>query len=476
MFSGDSSSWGSGGIHMDHALAEIQHTSFEGNKAVFGAGFHAVFSQVTSVNNTFEGNRAAGGGGIHLENSDCLIDQCNFEENQAFDGTGGAIDYWADSTIFDRAYHLTVAKSMMLANSSSVHSGAVRIEQDATDSTLVLITVDSCQFEGNHSDIYGSLRIGGGIRDFTVSNSVFSGNTSNRYVAGPGFITSSTGSVINCVFYSNFTQYSDSTYTSHGCSLGSGAQADFINNTFADTSSSAGVGLSVRRGSNANLLNCIFWGTGYRPVSLVTAAERGCTITVNYCNIENGIDSIFVSDSASTLLYGEGNISVDPLFADLQNGELRLTDDSPCIGAGINVLEVEGTLLHAPSRDMEGSERPSPQNTQSDMGAYESVLGYPVSYHQRHLSEEQNDPGLSVFPNPSMASFFISYHVRTGSEVEINIFNSMGQCLETLVSMHQPAGIYQMNWDAGGYPGGTYFCRIRTSGEPAETVTLILLK
>jgi hypothetical protein len=52
----------------------------------------------------------------------------------------------------------------------------------------------------------------------------------------------------------------------------------------------------------------------------------------------------------------------------------------------------------------------------------------------------------------------------------------MGQCLETLVSMYQPAGIYQMNWDAGGYTGGTYFCRIRTGGEPAETVTLILLK
>jgi hypothetical protein len=110
------------------------------------------------------------------------------------------------------------------------------------------------------------------------------------------------------------------------------------------------------------------------------------------------------------------------------------------------------------------------------MGAYENVLGYPVSYHPRHLPEEQNGPGLSVFPNPSTESFFISYHVRTGSEIEISIYNSMGQCLETLVSMYQPAGIYQMNWDAGGYTGGTYFCRIRTGGEPAETVTLILLK
>jgi hypothetical protein len=472
----DSSSWGSGGLHLDHAMAEIFQCTFQDGRAVFGGGFHALFSQVTSVNNQFIGNRTGGGGGIHLENSDCLIDQCHFEGNQALDGTGGAIDCWADTTIFGRAYRLTLARSVIVDNTSFVHSGAARIEQGNSGSTLLEVVVDSCQFTRNHSDVYGSLRIGGGMHDFRVSNTVFSGNTSNRYVAGPGFITNSTGSVYNCVFTSNYSQFAASTYNAHGCSLGSEAQVDFINCTFADTSAAGGVGLSVRRGSRANLMNCIFRETGYRPISLVTAADLGCTMTVNYCNIENGIDSIYVSDSTSTLIYGDGNISEDPRFANFQNGDLHLTDDSPCIGAGRNMLEVEGKLLHAPDRDIEGMARPSPQNTQTDMGAYESVLGYPVSNHPGHLPGESDDPEVTVFPNPFRESVVISYHVHTLSAVDISIYNSRGQQVETLVSAYQPTGEYQVDWNAIWVESGIYFCRIRTNREHIETVKLILMK
>lgn len=476
LFSQDSSSWGSGGLHMDHAVAEIHNSTFDGNKAVFGGGIHAVFSQVTSVNNQFSGNRTGGGGGIHLENSDCLIDQCRFKGNRAMDGTGGAIDFWADSTIFGREYQLTVTGSLILDNSSSAHSGAVRIEQGESDSSRVEVLVDSCQFSGNHSDVYGSLRIGGGIRDFTVSNSEFSGNTSNRWVAGPGFITSSTGKMVNSVFASNYSRYSDSSYTAHGCSLGSQASVDFINCTFVDTSSAGGIGLSVRRGGVVNVLNTIFWGTGTRPISIVTAAELGSTVSVNYCNIENGIDSIFISDSISTLLFGEGNISEDPLFTDFRNGDLHLTDSSPCLGAGMNALEIEGQLFEAPDRDMEGVVRPSPQNSQSDIGAFEHPLGNPVSNNPEHDNTESDELCVSAFPNPFHESVVISYKVNTASHVELGIYNSLGQQVEKLVSANQPSGTYRVHWNAARFSHGTYFCRIIISRGIVQTVKLLYLK
>jgi hypothetical protein len=476
IFEQDSSSWGSGGLHMDHAVAEIRNTLFEENKAVFGGGMHALFSEVTSVNNHFTGNRTGGGGGIHLENSDCMIDQCRFEGNRAMDGTGGAVDFWADSTIFGRAYQLTIAGSMILDNSSSVNSGAVRIEQLDAGSSLVDLVVDSCRFLDNHSDVYGSLRIGGGIREFTVSNSLFAGNTSARFVAGPGFITNSTGNVINSVFASNYTQYSDSTYNAHGCSLGSQASVDFINCTFADTSDAGGVGLSVRRGGVANLMNCIFWGTGYRPVSLVTAAEMGCVVAVNYCNVENGMDSIYVSDTASTLLYGEGNIATDPRFRDVWQGDLHLTDSSSCIGAGINTLEIGGRLFEAPVDDIEGSVRPSPQNSQADMGAYEHPLGNPLSTRPGSQFRNDNDPWLSAYPNPFNDHVVLSYHLKTGSRVELSIFNSLGQHVKTLVSSYQPSGSHQVEWDAGRHAVGAYYCRITTGRQHVQTRKLILLK
>jgi hypothetical protein len=476
LFKRDSSSWGSGGLHMDHAVAEIRNTLFENNKAVFGGGMHALFSQVTSVNNHFMNNLTGGGGGIHLENSDCLIDQCRFEGNRAMDGTGGAIDCWADSTIFGRAYKLTVTGSLIMDNSSSVHSGAVRIEQESSDTSMVQVLVDSCQFAMNRSDVYGSLRIGGGICDFTVSNSLFSGNTSARFVAGPGFITNSTGRVVNSVFTSNYARYSDTTYTAHGCSLGSEARVDFVNCTFVDTSSAGGIGLSVRRGGVVNVLNTIFWGTGDRPISIVTAAELGSTVSVNYCNIENGIDSIFISDSISTLLFGEGNISEDPLFTDFRNGDLHLTDSSPCLGAGMNALEIEGQLFEAPDRDMEGVVRPSPQNSQSDIGAFEHPLGNPVSNNPEHDNTERDELCVSAFPNPFHESVVISYKVNTASHVELGIYNSLGQQVEKLVSANQPSGTYRVHWNAARFSYGTYFCRIIISRGIVQTVKLLYLK
>lgn len=475
-FKRDSSGWGSGGLHMDHAVGEISNSTFTDNKAVFGGGFHAVFSQVEAVNNEFIGNRTGSGAGIHLENSDGVINECKFEDNQAMEGTGGAIDFWADSTIFDRVYHLHITHCLMQENSSSVHSGALRIEQPDIDSSLVGVVIDSCSFLRNHSDMYGSLIIRGPIKDFRMSNSIIQGNTSTRRVSGPGFSIHAKGLVYNCVFFANYAQYTDSTINAHGASLGLESAVDFIHCTFADTTTFGGVGLGVRRGSTANLLNCIFRGTGDRPISIVTAVELGSTVSVNYCDIENGIDSIYVSDSLSTLVYGEGNISSDPLFVDLGNGDLHLSDASPCIGAGINALEIDGLWVEAPANDIEGVARPSPQNSQPDMGAYEHPLGYPVSNHPGDLLDDNEDPGLSVFPNPFRESVVIAYHVSTASVVDVSIYNSTGQLLETLVSAFQPTGEYQVSWSATSYSDGIYFCRIRTNRENIQTVKLILLK
>jgi len=475
-FSQDSSSWGSGGVHMDHAVGEIYHSTFTDNKAVFGGGIHALFSQVTCVNNQFVGNQTGGGGGIHLENCDGLIDQCRFEANRAMDGTGGAVDYWADSTIFGRPYSLTLSKSTILENTSSAHSGAVRIEQGESDSSLIQAVVDSCRFAGNHSDAYGSLRIGGGIHQFTVSNSGFVGNTSNRFVAGPGFITNSTGSVLNCLFTSNYSGFSDTTYTAHGCSLGSGASVDFINCTFVDTSSAGGVGLSVRRGGIINVFNTVFWGTGNNPINIVTAADLGSTAYVNYCLIQNGIDSIRVSDSLSTLFYGEGNISMDPLFVDPMNGDLHLTASSPCIGSGVNILELNGRWYESPDRDMNGTTRPFPQNSMPDMGAFEHPLGNPVSTLPKQEITSNKIKLLSSFPNPFRESVEISYFVQSASTVELSIFNALGQLVESLVSCYQPAGSHQVVWNSRRHAGGTYYCRLVTAGQDVQTGILIKLK
>jgi hypothetical protein len=434
-----------------------------------------VFSQVISDSSLFVSNQSETGGAIHLENSDCVIDRCRLEKNLATNGFGGAVDYWADTAVFGRSYHFALRRSMISENSSLVQCGAVRIEQDPSDSSLVEVEVDSCQFTGNHSDVFGSLRITGPVDDFRISNSIFAGNTSNLRVAGPGFTNHSNGTISNSVFSCNYTQVSDSSKTTHGVSLGTEAEVDFINCTFVDTSSAGGVGISFRRGSKGNILNCILWGISDHPISIVTAAELGCSVSVNYCNIENGIDSIYLSDSLSELSYGEGNISEDPLFADQLHSDFHLTDTSPCIGAGINTILLDDQTLSAPLNDIEGSERPAPYGSQSDMGAYEHPLGFPVSTGP-FSNPVQDHSALMVFPNPFRESTTIEYQVAGPGSVEICIYNLYGQKIETLVSGYQPAGEYRIIWNARPHQNGTYFCRIITNLQNACTVKLLLLK
>jgi predicted outer membrane repeat protein len=475
-FERNTSNWGSGGLHMDHALADINNCAFVENNAVFGGGYHALYSQITCEHNTFLRNYTEGGGAIHLEDSDCLIDQCQFEGNQALSGSGGAIECTVDSTVFGRSYRLTLSRSSMTENRAAMNSGAVRIEQTQSDFSLLDVVVDSCQFIRNHADVYASLRIGGYLEDFKVANCIFSGNTANRYAGGAGFISNSKGSVYNCVFNSNYYAYSDSTKRAQGASLGSEAEVEFVNCTFVDTSSTSGIGLSVRNGSKADITNCIFWACGYRPVSIVTGAELGCTVNINYCNIENGQDSIFISDSLSVLNWGMGNLAEDPIFVDLQNADLHLKDASPCIGTGINSFILNDKWINAPTRDIEGNTRPSPPDSEVDMGAYEHILGTPVSTGYDQIKTPGEIILYPNYPNPFKESTTFTYLLSTPCRVDLSIYNIYGQQVAILVSENQTDGLYKVEWDGSGYAAGQYFYRLETNRRVVKSGKLLMLK
>lgn len=475
-FEQNSSGWGSGGLHMDRAMGDIRQCDFEENSAVFGGAFHALFSQVGSHGNSFSGNMADAGAGIHLESSDCTIDLCQFYGNQALNGSGGAIDFAADTSIFGRNLAFTLSRSTMIENSASANSGAVRIEQTHTDSSLVDLLVDSCQFIRNQSDVYASLRIGNRIEGFQLSNSIFNGNTARRWVAGPGIITQSKGKVLNCVFYANYAAYSDSTRNAHGVSLGSEAEVDFINCTLVDTSSAAGVGISVRRGVVASISNCIIWGCGYNPISIITQAELACTVDVNYCTLENGQDSVFVSDTLSLLNWGAGNLAGDPDFVDLAGGDLHLKDSSPCIGAGSNGYMLGDKEISAPESDLEGNPRPSPQGSNTDMGAFENPLGSPDATGVEPVRFTEENLLHPNYPNPFRGITSFSYSLTRPCSVRLNVYNMFGQLVENVLSEFQMAGNHLVQWDGSKLAGGAYIYTLETDNGAPQSGMLLILK
>jgi hypothetical protein len=80
------------------------------------------------------------------------------------------------------------------------------------------------------------------------------------------------------------------------------------------------------------------------------------------------------------------------------------------------------------------------------------------------------------FPNPFNPSTIISWQLPVSSEVELSIFNLLGQKVVMLFSERQPAGYYQVKWDATGFASGVYYYQLRTDAGFIQTKKLVLLR
>ncbi|MEJ2614062.1 MAG: FlgD immunoglobulin-like domain containing protein, partial [Ignavibacteriaceae bacterium] len=87
---------------------------------------------------------------------------------------------------------------------------------------------------------------------------------------------------------------------------------------------------------------------------------------------------------------------------------------------------------------------------------------------------------LQNYPNPFNPTTTISYQIANESNVELTIYNSLGQLVKTLVSTNQPAGNYSVSWDGTNNIGsrvssGIYFYRLNTK-EFLSVKKMIMLK
>ena len=80
------------------------------------------------------------------------------------------------------------------------------------------------------------------------------------------------------------------------------------------------------------------------------------------------------------------------------------------------------------------------------------------------------------YPNPFNPKTMINYELAIMNDVELSIYNLLGQKVATLVDKRQNAGSYSVEWDATGFASGIYLYRIKTDIGYIETKKLILLK
>jgi len=194
-------------------------------------------------------------------------------------------------------------------------------------------------------------------------------------------------------------------------------------------------------------------------------------LTVNYCDVQNGIDSIYVTP-LSTLNWGVGNIDDDPLFVGTGDHPFSLQTGSPCIDAG--TPDISGFNL--PEDDLAGN--PRVFGGIIDIGAYE--------WQGTQVDEEfvMRNWGLGNYPNPfnpETTIYFETTNLHENSRIEI--FNLKGQKVKSLpviLSPESSLGKGSVIWngrDENNIPvgSGIYFYKLKV-GDFQKVRKMILMK
>lgn len=79
------------------------------------------------------------------------------------------------------------------------------------------------------------------------------------------------------------------------------------------------------------------------------------------------------------------------------------------------------------------------------------------------------------FPNPFNPSTVISFKLAEQTNVELKIYDILGNEIATLVNESKPAGSYEVEWNASNLPSGVYIYNLR-AGTNVQMKKMLLLK
>ena len=79
------------------------------------------------------------------------------------------------------------------------------------------------------------------------------------------------------------------------------------------------------------------------------------------------------------------------------------------------------------------------------------------------------------YPNPFFITTKLPYSVSVRSKVKIEVFNLLGEVVQTLVNEDKNPGSYTVEFNAANLPEGIYYYKINSQGY-SKTKRMILLK
>ena len=412
----------------------VENINFNGHNIVLGSLFLMTRDTTYVAETIIDGNQS--GSVVTFENeegSTSAISGFTLQNGFAYNSNGGGIICLSSSPVIS---HNIIQDN--IAAGLSVGGGGIYCSGSSP-------RIMNNHFKYNYA--WAMFSLGGAIycdcaNSFIIGNRII-GNASKE---GGGIYCRDSVTIANNCIVGNSAD--------HGAGIICGDDNLIANNTISRNFSYVNGGGIFCSSPTSIIINSIIYEN--EPDQILTNIELPPEIV--YCNIQGGWE-------------GEGNINVDPLFRDPENGDFHLMSaacgdayDSPCIDTGSpaiidSLLDCSwglGTVL-------------------SDMGAYGGGDSATVGVMDNHPRVPDRFALLQNYPNPFNARTVIRYSLPSESDVSIQIFDILGRRVETLVQGEQRAGYHQITWHAGEKSSGIYFYRIQ-AGEHSETRKMLLIR
>lgn len=333
IFSGNSASFHGGALLNNVSFVILSGCEFTANYTnESGGAMRNIVSSITLTDCTFTNNRLNSyigkGGGMSNDRTTLTLTRCTFTGNCATTtmGMGGGM-HNDDS-------HANLTDCAFFGNEATYCGGMYN--------TGSFLKLTGCTISGNRSDYCGGgmynregsspylnsctfrenvveFDLGGGMYSIDSSpmivNTLFAGNTAT----GGGGIAclGSTAELINCLI-------TDNTAAEGGGVHDDDSSVLMVNCTFTRNKAAVdGGGIFHVNGGSQTLINCILWNDRIIPGIPNEISGTGSAPLVTYSNVEGGYA-------------GQGNINVDPVFADQAFGCAHLCYTSPCRDMGDN--------------------------------------------------------------------------------------------------------------------------------------------
>lgn len=196
-------------------------------------------------------------------------------------------------------------------------------------------------------------------------------------------------------------------------------------------------------------------------VTNISAAEQTLFIVRTINNLPEGWSSSICFDSCLPGWVDSATTSSEYGSSPLQPGETRLIalHVFPLTNVGTGYAQMQaGTLRNPDIRstvDLTAIVNPTSLETENTL-----VTDYYLA---------QN------FPNPFNPSTKINFGLKKSSNVEINVYNILGNKVATLVNEFKPAGNHSVLFNAKNLSSGIYFYKIVTN-EFVQTRKMLMLK